>query len=128
MQVWLFPFLSEPAVTNRSLKKMLIKRFADTICFTYPRNRRQSQMFFSAEIAPSDVVETLRSTDAVKVCAAELRKECENDDFGLDSSYCDAADLQISMDMHRKNRSSWKNFFSVLFPYRRKSENIEREK
>ena len=84
-------------------------------------------MFFSAEIAPSDVVETLRSTDAVEVCAAELRKECENYGFEFDSSYCDAADLQISMDMHRKNRPSWENFFNVLFPYRRTSENIERK-
>ena len=38
--------------------------------------------------------------------------------FGLDSSYCDALDLQISMDMYRKNRPSpWEKFFNVLFPY-----------
>ena len=47
-------------------------------------------MFFSASICSRDVVETLRSKDPIKLCAAKLRKECEDFDFLLDASYCDA--------------------------------------
>lgn len=83
--------------------------------------------FFSAEIALSDAVKTLREADAVKACAAGLRKKCENYDFELDLIYCHAAGFQTSMNMHRKSRpSSFENVFNVLFPYKRKSGNIKR--
>ena len=83
--------------------------------------------FFSAEIALSDAVKTLREADAVKACAAGLRKKCENYDFELDLIHCHAAGFQTSMNMHRKSRpSSFENVFNVLFPYKRKSGNIKR--
>ena len=55
----------------------------------------KSQMFFSTKICPVDARETLRVTDPVKICAAKLRKECEDFDFLLENSYSDADDLDI---------------------------------
>ena len=63
---------------------MLIDHFDDKICFTYPKDRQKSQMFFSADIKSEDVAETLRRTDVIKICAEKLRAECQKFDFGLE--------------------------------------------
>ena len=76
---------------------MLINQFGEEICFTHPRDRTKSQMFFSTKICPADVIETLRVSDPVKICAAKLRKECEDFDFLLENSYGDADDLECGL-------------------------------
>ena len=64
--------ISGTSITNRRLKSMLIDHFGDRICFTYPKDRRKLQMFFSPDIKSADVSETLRTTDAIKICAENL--------------------------------------------------------
>ena len=54
-------------------------------------------MFFSASICSRDVVETLRSKDPIKLCAAKLGKECEEFDFLLDARYCDARNVKLGL-------------------------------
>ena len=54
-------------------KKFVDEHFGDKVRFMCPRNMRKSQIFFSASICSSDVVETLRSKDPIKVCATKLR-------------------------------------------------------
>ena len=33
-------------VSNRAVKRLIIELYGDTVCFTYPTNKRISQMFF----------------------------------------------------------------------------------
>ena len=42
------------------MKQLLIERFRETICFTYPKDKGKSQMFFTTAICPADMVESLR--------------------------------------------------------------------
>ena len=49
----------------------------DEICFTYPRDKSKPQMFYSTNICPTDLIETIHRTDPVKMCAEKLRKKCE---------------------------------------------------
>ena len=46
-------------------------------------------MFFSNTVRTEDMVETLRSQDAVRVCAQILKGECENFQFMLDGSFAE---------------------------------------
>ena len=87
-------------------------------------------MFFLASIYSRDVVETLRSKDPIKLCATKSRKECEEFDFLLDESYCDARDVKVSLEQYKKNYvKSWETFFNTLSPFRTKSQcNIYEEK
>ena len=48
---------------------MLIDRFSEDICFTYPKDRKNPQMFFSSQVSSEDVVETLRANEIKKLCA-----------------------------------------------------------
>ena len=73
-------------------------------------------MFFSTKICPATLIETLRVSDLVKICAAKLRKECEDLDFLLENSYSDANDLQYSLNQYKENRpESWELFLNTLF-------------
>ena len=79
-------------------------------------------MFFSASICSRDVAETLRSNDSIKLCAAKLRKECEEFNFLLDGSYCDARDVKVSFEQYKNNYfESWETFFITLSPFQTKS-------
>ena len=107
---------------------MLIDHFGDSICFTYPKDTKKSQMFYSVDIKGTDMAENLRSTDIIKECADLLREECKNFDFNLEGTYNLAEDCSISYDIYTENRpESWVRFFNVLFPYRTKSTPIQRK-
>ena len=71
---------------NRKVKQMLLDHYEEEICFTYPRDVTKSQIFFSATVRPTDVVETLRSNNPVKLCAEKLRKECEQFKISLENT------------------------------------------
>ena len=94
----------------------------------YPRNMRNSQVFFSANIRSRDIVETLRSNDPVKICAEKLRKECTEFDFLLDSSFCHAEDVKNSFENYKNSHfESWEKFFNTFCPFRTRSLNIQRK-
>ena len=102
-------------IANKKLKKMLINHFGEEICFTYPRDRQKSQMFFSSKIISTDVVEMLRSTD-VKVCAEKLKKECEEFSFGISDAYLDAHGIKLSLKEYEENRPESWNYLTHCFP------------
>ena len=107
---------------------MLIDHFGEEICFTYPRDRQKSPTFFSSKITSTNVVEMLRSTDVVKVCAEKLEKECEEFSFGLSDTYLDAHDIKLSLKEYEENRpESWTILFDTLFSHRKRSEHIKRK-
>ena len=58
-------------------------------------------MFFSASICSRDVVETLRSKDPIKLCAAKLQTEYEEFDFLLDATYYHARDVIRSLEQYK---------------------------
>ena len=110
------------------MKQMLIAHFGEEICFTYLRDKSKPQMFYSTNICPADLVETLRQTNPIKICAEKLRKECEEFDFLLDNSYCDAEDLECSLKNYKEYRpKSWELFFNILFIYGKESVHIQRK-
>ena len=72
-------------------------------------------MFYSVNINTSDITETLREVDVLKVCANLLREECRTYNFLLNITFCDADDLKLSFDVYKKNRPvSWNEFFCRL--------------
>ena len=120
--------LKDCQVSNRQLKKMLISEFGQDICFSYPRDKQKSQMFFSSNVSSKDLVETLRSTDVIKACTDKLKKECEEFNFGLSDTYCDGSDIDLSLKEYDENRpESWTLFFDALFSNRKRSEHIKRK-
>lgn len=101
--------------------------FGDQICFTYPRNLAQSQMFYSTWIYSADIVETLRPTDPVKICAEKLQSECKVYDFNLNATLTTANNLQLTLDQYRQNFApSWKVFFQALCPSWKTAETVHR--
>ena len=58
--------------------KLLIKCFGETICFTYPKDKSKSQMFFSSDITIADVVKTIRKNNPTKQCSLLLREKLGN--------------------------------------------------
>ena len=80
-EVNLKPKPSGLEINNRVLKSKLVVRFGDQICFTYPKDFSLSQMFFSVNIQAADIAETVRSSDAVKICGNIPHDECKAYDF-----------------------------------------------
>ena len=89
---------SENHVTNRMVKSLLINHFEDQLAFMYPTDKRKSQMFYLSTVQTSDVIETIRTTDPVKVCVEKLKSECQSYDFQLIESFRNASDLEIAME------------------------------
>lgn len=116
------------AISNRSLKNMLIDYFGETICFTYPKEINKSQMFYSVSIKSEDVAETLRRVDVVEMCAEKLQKECKLYDFELSGSFNSAEDADLSYNKYTNNRPpTWERFFNAMFPYRPNSVPLHRK-
>ena len=64
----------------------------------------------------------------MKICAEKLRRECEEFDFLLDNSYCDAEDLECSSKNYKEHwPKSWELFFNTLFIYGKESVHIQRK-
>ena len=55
---------------------MLINNYGEEICFTYPKDKKNSQMFLSSKVFAGDVAEKLRCNDPVQMCAKILKSEC----------------------------------------------------
>lgn len=103
-------------VSNRTVKHLIITLYGDTVCFTYPHNKRLSQMVFATQNAsPQCLVESLR-VSPVKQVARKLGQELKSYNFGLQQSFCDPKDLQLSSNILLKNQPVlWKEFCLFLF-------------
>ena len=90
------------------MKELLVKEFGEEICFSYRRDKRKSQMFFSSRIQPSEIIETLQSSNLL---CRKLQQECKAFEFNLENSYCDGMDLRLSYDAYKENRpETWELF------------------
>ena len=107
---------------------MLLEHYGEKICFTYPRDVTKSQVFFSTKICSGDVIETLRSTDSINICAERLHAECKQFDFKLDSTLNKPNDLKLSLEHYQLNHpEAWTLFLQTLCPSEKKSKNIQRK-
>ena len=87
---------SDFLIENRKVKELLIEKYGEDICFTYPRDRTKSQMFYSRLIPSESFVETIRSKNIYKECANALKEECLNFNFKPSNTFCDADSLDKS--------------------------------
>lgn len=115
-------------LSNKSLKNRIINHFGDEVCFSYPRDKKKSIMFFSNVVKTSDVVSTIQFTDSIKLCAQTLKLECQTYSFG-DSTSKSAEVLDESFQKYKQDDelNSWKIFFKEMFPFIEKSDHIKRK-
>ena len=110
------------------MKELLIEKCGEDICFTYPRHRTKSQMFYSRPIPSESFVETIRSKNIYKKCANALKEECFKFNFELSDSFCDADDLDKSYECLENNiPESCDLFFKNLFNSYNKSGHQKRK-
>ena len=108
-------------VTNRTAKQLIIELYGGDVCFTYPSNKRTSQLVFSTGCDPQSLVEAMRVSSVQKV-ATTLAQELKDYRFGLEESFCEPRDLQLSANMLLKDPPpTWKTFSSHLFHGKRVS-------
>ena len=69
-------------VPNRAVKQLIIELYGDTVCFTYPNNKRISQMVLSTESSAEALIESMRVSPVQQV-ATELAQELKEYSFGL---------------------------------------------
>ena len=81
----LFSF-SEIELSDQNLKKRLIETFGDKIFFSYPKDKRKSQVFFSRHVQTTELIETIRSQDVIKDCGWILKNECIEYEFSLEEA------------------------------------------
>ena len=105
----------EVPVSNRAVKQLIIELYGDGVCFTYPTNKRISQMVFSTKSNPASFLESARVSPVQRV-ASSLEQELKAYNFGLDKSFCDPQDLQLSLTaLHENPPAKWEEFLSHLF-------------
>ena len=69
------------AVTNRTVKQLIIELYGGDVCFTYLSNKRISQIVFSTGRNPQILVEAMR-VSSVQQVATTLAQELKNYKFG----------------------------------------------
>ena len=107
-------------VHNREIKVLLLNHFQDKITFTSPSAANKSVLVFSRSCEKETLAETIRSVDAVQICAEMIRDTLENHDFGLQDKFCDALDLERAWsDMEIPDPLL--KFFSVLLNFNQES-------
>ena len=105
----------EVLVSNRAVKQLIIELHGDGVCFTYPTNKRISQMVFSTKSNPASFLESTRVSPVQRVASC-LEQELKDYNFGLDRSFCDPRDLQLSLTaLHENPPAKWEEFLSQLF-------------
>ena len=111
------------------MKAILIDHFGEDLAFTYPGDKKKSQIFYLSRVQIEDVIETIRAKDPIELCAKKLRSECQEFYFGLDKSFRYASDLQYGMEKLESTDSlqHWNSFFDITFPTRRSSVAIKRK-
>ena len=83
-------------IKNRKVKQLLIEKYGNDICFTYPRDRTKSQIFYFRLTPSESFLETIRSKSIYKECANALKEECLSFNFEPSNTFCDANDLDKS--------------------------------
>ena len=94
---------ADESLSNCVVKDLLIQKFGEKICFSYPSNKRISQLVFSSSIQSETLVDNLRQS-CIKQCADKLRNKMKQMSFALKGSFCKAEDLSKSQAMFEENR------------------------
>ena len=101
---------ADESLSNCVVKDLLIQKFGEKICFSYPSNKRISQLVFSSSIQSETLVDNLRQS-CIKQCADKLRNKMKQMSFALKGSFCKAEDLSKSQVMFEENRPKlWMEF------------------
>ena len=111
------------------MKSLLIDHYGENICFTYPKDRKKSQMFFSTALRQVDVVESLcnkTSTSNIKSCAKTLESDIKLFKFQLDESNCDVNDV-ATCQSDMKVADTWHIFVKHLCGQRSMSDEFARK-
>ena len=85
-------------INNRQVKSLLINHYGENICFTYPIDRKKSQMFFSTALRQVDVVESLRnktSTSDIISCTKTLESDIKLFKFQFDDVATCQSDMKV---------------------------------
>ena len=69
------------AVSNSAVKCLIIELYGDTICFTYPTNKRISQGFFSVNSNSASLLEFIRQASPIQQVATQLAQELKDYKF-----------------------------------------------
>lgn len=76
-------------------------------------------MFCSSTVHSTNIVENMRirsDRNIIKEFAEELKKECDEYDFGLEKSFCYVNDLTLSMNCYQNScPKNGKYFFKESF-------------
>ena len=83
-------------IKNDKVKSFLVEFLGDSIQFCELDRKNQPLMVLSSSLDISDVINTLRALDSVKVQAKVIRSKLLNVDFGLQDKFCDAEELKHS--------------------------------
>ena len=63
---------SDQAITSWTLNKLLINKYVENIAFTYSKDMKKTQMFYSVLIDTSQVAETVREINPTDTAPARL--------------------------------------------------------
>ena len=86
---------------------LLIEHFGDLICFTYPKQKNKSQMFFSADTISTDLAETCKVMPSQNPCQKVVN-------FNLEGSFNSAEDININYSEYTNNRPEDVSLLSKL--------------
>ena len=95
----------------------MIDHFGADLLFTYPRDKKKSQMNLS-RIQIEDVIGIICAKDPIEMCAKKVRSECQEFEVGPDKGFRYASDLQYTMEKLESTDSlqHWNSFLDIMFP------------
>ena len=98
---------------NRDLKKFLEEHYADKITISSNERVNESDIFYSSKITAADLLIKIKNQNLFREAGLQMAKDFDNVDFGLQDTFCDAADL---LDSWKKTKTpdSWITFCSAL--------------
>ena len=99
---------------NRDMKQFLGSNYGDTVTITSNAKAYESDIFYSSQITPGDLLTKLKNQDIMREAGLQLRKDLKVVDFGLEDSFCDSNDLKESWERTRMP-DSMLTFFSALY-------------
>ena len=69
------------------MKAIMIGPFIEDLTFTYPRDKKKSQIFYLSRVQIVDVIETIHAKDPTEICGKKIRSECQEFYFSLDKAF-----------------------------------------
>ena len=112
-------------INNRQVKSLLIDHYRKNICFTYLKDRKKSQIFFSTALRQESLRNKTSTSDIIS-CAKTLESDIKLFKFQLDESNCDANDV-ATCQSDMKVPDTWHIFMKHLCGQRSMSDEFDRK-